>query len=45
MRDVLVDYLCSKEKCSDAFSVAENARHKLEETHLKFGEYLASKGK
>ena len=44
MSDVLVDYLCSKEKFTDAFSVAENARHKLEETHLRYGEYLAGKG-
>lgn len=44
MSDVLVDYLCYKEKFSDAFLVAENARHKLEETHLRFGEYLIKKG-
>jgi intraflagellar transport protein 172 len=44
MSDVLVDYLCSKEKFPDAFLVAENARHKLEETHLRFGEHLTKKG-
>lgn len=44
MSDVLVDYLCSKLKFSDAFAVAENARHKLEQTHLRYGQHLANSG-
>lgn len=41
MNDVLIDFLCSKDKFSEAFEVAENARHKLEETHIKYAEFLA----
>ena len=44
MQTALIDFLCAKERFPEAFALAENARHKLEETHTKFALYLEMKG-